>query len=55
MPAEVETRLDRVFLWIDAEKRALQYVSVNEAPHQKAALDLLGHFPAIGLRRQPLE
>ena len=31
-----------LFLWIDAQKRALQYVSMNEAPHQKAALDLLG-------------
>lgn len=31
-----------LFLWIDAEKGTLQHVSVNGAPHQAAALDLLG-------------
>lgn len=30
-----------LFLWIDAEKGTCQHVSVNEAPHQQAALDLL--------------
>jgi len=30
------------FLWIDAEKATCQHVGVNEAPHQAAALDLLG-------------
>jgi hypothetical protein len=31
-----------LFLWIDAEKGTLQHVSVNGAPRQAAALDLLG-------------
>jgi hypothetical protein len=31
-----------LFLWIDAENGTLQHVSVNGAPHQQAALDLLG-------------
>jgi hypothetical protein len=31
-----------LFLWIDAEKGACQFVSVNDAPHQAAALELLG-------------
>lgn len=31
-----------LFLWIDARKRTCQHVSVNGAPHQQAALDLLG-------------
>jgi large subunit ribosomal protein L30 len=31
-----------LFLWIDAEKRTLQHVSVNGTPHQQTALDLLG-------------
>jgi len=31
-----------LFLWIDAEKGTLQHVSVNDAPHQAAALELLG-------------
>jgi large subunit ribosomal protein L30 len=31
-----------LFLWIDAKKGTCQHVSVNEAPHQKAALELLG-------------
>jgi hypothetical protein len=31
-----------LFLWIDAQKRTLQHVSVKGAPHQRAALDLLG-------------
>jgi len=31
-----------LFVWIDAEKGTLQHVSVNGAPHQAAALDLLG-------------
>ncbi len=30
-----------LFLWIDAEKGTCQHVSVNGAPHLKAALDLL--------------
>jgi ribosomal protein L30 len=30
-----------LFLWIDAEKGKCQHVSVNGAPHQQAALDLL--------------
>jgi hypothetical protein len=34
-------RID-LFLWIDAQKRTCQHVSVNGAPHQQAALDLLG-------------
>jgi large subunit ribosomal protein L30 len=31
-----------LFLWIDAQKRTCQHVSVNGPPHQQAALDLLG-------------
>ena len=31
-----------LFLWIDAEKGTLQHVSVNGAPLQAAALELLG-------------
>jgi hypothetical protein len=31
-----------LFLWIDAEKGTCQHVSVNGAPHQQEALDLLG-------------
>lgn len=38
---EAARRID-LFLWIDAEKSTLQYVSVHGAAHQQAALDLLG-------------
>ena len=31
-----------LFLWVDAQKRTCQHVSVNGAPHQQTALDLLG-------------
>jgi hypothetical protein len=31
-----------LFLWIDAQKRTCQHVSVNGAAHQATALDLLG-------------
>ena len=34
-----------LFLWIDAEKRTLQHASVNDATHQRGALDLLGLDP----------
>jgi hypothetical protein len=36
------TRKVDLFLWIDAEKGTCQHVSVNSAPHQKTALELLG-------------
>jgi large subunit ribosomal protein L30 len=38
---EAARKID-LFLWLDAETGRLQHVSVNGAPHQKAALDLLG-------------
>lgn len=38
---EAARKID-LFLWVDAETGALQHVSVNEARHQQAALDLLG-------------
>jgi hypothetical protein len=31
-----------LFLWINADKGTCQHVSVNNAPHQQQALDLLG-------------
>jgi uncharacterized protein YbaP (TraB family) len=31
-----------LFLWINAQKRTCQHVSVNGAAHQASALDLLG-------------
>src|SRR5262245_10049219 len=31
-----------LFLWIDAQKRTCQHLSVNGAPHQARALELLG-------------
>jgi ribosomal protein L30 len=38
---EAARKID-LFLWIDAEKSALQHVSLKGATHQQAALDLLG-------------
>jgi hypothetical protein len=37
---EAARKID-LFLWVDAETRGLQHMSVNGALHQKAALDLL--------------
>ena len=38
---EAARKID-LFLWIDAQKRTYHHVSVNGAPHQADALDLLG-------------
>lgn len=44
MQEQVVTAARRIdlFLWIDAEGKLLQHLSPNGAPHQQAALDLLG-------------
>ena len=44
-----------LFLWIDAQKRTLQYASVNDAPHQRSALDLLGLDPEDPLQAHTID